>query len=131
MSFTYDVDALSSSTLYRIRLEIGDTDSDRVLLADEEITQIISEQSYYAQQVSACCRLIAAKFARHPQNLQLEGYEETTTEIYNRYMKMAKIWGAKVGYPWSGAIFSDDKQTVEENTDLVKPSFKRGMHTNG
>ena len=42
MSFSYDETALDTE-LNRIRLEIGDTNSDRPLLDDEEIEQVISE----------------------------------------------------------------------------------------
>ncbi len=130
MTFSYDVNALDEP-LYRIRLELGDTDSDRVLLQDAEIEQVISEQSVFEQRVVMCCKLIMAKFARHPEKLVLEGYEETTLEIYNRYKEMATEWAAKSGYPWAGSIESDFKSATELDTTLVSSKFKLGMHDNG
>jgi len=130
MSFSYDNDALDVA-LYRIRLEIGDTDSNRTLLQDEEILKVIEEQSDYAVQVSKCCRLIAALFARHPENLVLEGYEETTKSIHDRYIAMAKTWEQNTNYPWAGSIEDDFKEATELDTTLIAPRFKLGMHNNG
>lgn len=130
MTFNYDSNALDV-TLNRIRLELGDTDSDRVLLQDQEIERVISEQTNYAQQVVICCKLIAAKFARHPENLILEGYEETTKSIHDRYLAMAKEWSNRSGYPWSGSIEDSFKEATELDTTLVHGKFKIGMHDNG
>ena len=129
MSFTYDVEALDEA-LNRIRLEIGDTISTRILLQDEEIEQIISEQSVYNQRVANCCKLIAAKFARYPSMTKLEGFTETVKEVYDRYMEMAKKWGGNVSYPWCGGIEVDYKAANELDTSLVQPKFKIGMHNN-
>jgi len=129
MSFSYDENSLDV-TLNRIRLEIGDTDSNRILLKDEEILKVIDEQTIFGQQVAECCKLIAALFARHPQNIKLEGFEETTTQIYDRYIKMAKRWEQKTNYPWAGSIEASYKETNELDTTLISPRFKLGMHNN-
>ena len=130
MTFSYDENALSIS-LNRIRLEIGDTDEDRILLKDEEVEQIISEQTSFSLQVVACCKLIAAQFARHPEHIVLEGFEETTKEIYNRYVAMAKEWSRKSGSPWAASIDVDLKESNELDTTTVQGRFKLGMHNNG
>lgn len=132
MSFTYDEYSLDQA-LYRIRLELGDTDPDRPLLQDEEIEQIIDEKTSFNARVAACCRLICSIFAGSPTSYRLESFREEREEIYTRYLDMAKLYEARsgtVGAPWAGSTSKTWKDSVEDNTDLVKPKFKKGMHDN-
>jgi len=130
MAFTYDRNQLSVA-LNRIRLEIGDTDSKRPLLLDEEIGQILSEQSSFNLQVAMCCRLICSIFAGKPDRYRIENFTETLEEVFNRYKKMARRYaGMGGGTPWAGSISDSWKTTVKADTDLVKPSFTRGLHNN-
>jgi len=128
MTFSYDAASLSTA-LYRIRLEIGDTDSDRPLLQDEEIEQILTEQSTFNLRVSACCHLICSIFAGKAEKYRIEDFSETRTEIYNRYKTMADRYSARGGgAPWMGSIEESFKTATEEDTSIVSPMFKRGMH---
>lgn len=127
MSFTYDATALSDD-LNRIRLEIGDTDSDRPLLQDEEIEQIISEVSTFHKRVAACARLICSYFSGDPIRFRTEGYWEDDTKAYDRFLELAKLHESKGGgSPWAGSISEDWKETVELDDTLVDPKFKKGM----
>ena len=129
MSFTYDVDQLSSSAMMRLRLELGDTDSDRALLQDEEIRQIIDEESNFHLRVIACCRLILAKIAKNPESYQVEGYSESNRNMVNHYKDLIHMHSARGGgTPWVGSIETSFKDDTADDTTLVKPLFKRGMH---
>lgn len=131
MTFSYDEHLVGDEGLNRIRLEIGDTDSTRQLLRDEEIVQVISEEDTFNLRVSACCRLICAVFAGEPERYRIGDFTETQEEIYNRYRKMAKVYDAKGGgAPWAGSISVTFKDTTEADTSLEKPFFSRGMHNN-
>ena len=128
MTFSYDAAGLTVA-LNRIRLEIGDTDSDRPLLQDEEIEQILVEQSVFNLRVAACCHLICSIFAGKAERYRIEGFSETKAQIYNRYKEMAERYAARGGgAPWMGSIEDSFKDATEEDTSLVKPLFKRGMH---
>lgn len=128
MTFTYNAAGLDTD-LNRIRLEIGDTDSTRILLQDEEIEQILTEQSDFNLQVAACCRLICSLFAGKAERYRIEEFTESRREIYERYKEMANRYAAKGGgTPWAGSIDVDFKEATEEDTSLVTPLFKRGMH---
>lgn len=130
MAFSYDSSALSI-TLNRVRLEIGDTDSDRVLLDDDEITQILSEESIFGLQVSKCCLLIASLFANKPERFRIEDFSESQKEIYERYIAMSEKYAALAGgSPWIGSIEKDFKAATEEDTSLVMPMFKRDQFKN-
>ena len=128
MTFSYDVASLSAG-LNRIRLEIGDTDEDRPLLQDEEIEQIMIDESTFNMRVAGCCRLICSIFAGKAEKYRIEDFSETRVEIYNRYKTIAERYAARGGgAPWMGSIEESFKTTTEDDTSLVSPLFKRGMH---
>jgi len=130
MTWSYDEAALDQA-LNRIRLEIGDTNTDRQLLKDEEITEITTEESVFNLRVAKCCRLICALFAGKPERFRLEDFSESQKEIYNRFEAMAKRYeGLSGGAPWTGAIEESFKDATVLDTTLVSPSFKKGMHDN-
>ena len=128
MTFSYNVANLSAD-LNRIRLEIGDTDEDRPLLQDEEIEQIMVDESAFNMRVAGCCRLICSIFAGKAEKYSIEDFSETRVEIYYRYKAMAERYTARGGgAPWMGSIEESFKTTTEDDTSLVSPLFKRGMH---
>lgn len=132
MTFSYDSSALDEN-LNRIRLEIGDTDSDRPLLEDEEIEQIISEYSGFNIRVSKCFRLLCSIFASNPKSIKMEGFTETYGDVYAHFKEKAMYYeglGGGSGTPWAGSIDASFKTATEEDTSLVASSFKRGMHDN-
>ena len=132
MTFTYDSSALDED-LNRIRLEIGDTDSDRPLLEDEEIEQVIEEFTGFNIRVSRCFRLLCSIFASNPKSTKMEGFTETYGDAYAYLKDKATYYenlGGGGGTPWAGSTDVNFKAATEENTSLVSPSFKRGMHDN-
>lgn len=130
MTFSYDETALDVE-LNRIRLELGDTDSDDILLQDEEIVQVQSEQSTFYAKVASCCRLICRKLARRV-DYKLSLLSESASQLYERYSAMEKEYTAKSSFnhPWMGSIKTDVKDDNEDDTDLVKPRFKRNQMSN-
>lgn len=131
MSFSYDVGRLDV-TLNRLRFEIGDTDSDRPLLANEEIELIVSEYSTLSQRAAKCCRMICTKLSGEPTSFKIEGYSESYKDMYSRYESLAQGFEQRGtgGGPWAGSYDVDFKDATEEDTDIVAPFFKRGMHDN-
>jgi len=128
MSFTYDKSKLDQS-LYRIRLELGDTDSDRPLLQDEEINLSISLHSGLHKQVVHCCELIIARFSSKFKRT-MENYAEDPTSIVKFFTSLAEKHSSKGGYPWVGGISKEEKTDIEDDTDLTKPFFTRGINDN-
>ena len=129
MSFTYD-EAKLGTDLYRVRFEIGDTNDDRQLLQDEEINQIVDEQSTLFRRAAACCRAICAKYAGD-NDYKIGPDSEKLSQIYDKYLAMAKHYEAKcAGVPWAGGVYTADKDTVTDDTSLAISSFKRGIHDN-
>ena len=130
MTFTYDVAALSED-LNRIRLEIGDTDSNRPLLDDEEIEEVMTEFDNFNQRVGKCLRLICAIFASEHKSIRLEGFAENYADAYNHFKDLAvryeRLGG---GGPWAGSTNEAFKEATELDTSIVTPFFKRGLHDN-
>ena len=128
MTYSYSAAHLSQP-LHRLRLEIGDTQSTRPLLQDEEILQVISEESAFNIQVSRCCHLICAKLAGDPEYYRLGTFRESFVETYKRYKEMAERYaGRGTGEPWAGSIEAGFKSATELDTSLVSPKIKKGMH---
>lgn len=128
MSFSYDPTDLGDE-LNRLRLEIGDTDSNDPFLDDQEIVQVQSEKSSFFLRAAKCCDLICAKLARDVK-IKVGGFSEDAQKVYDRYREMSLKFSrsSSSSYPWAGSILVSDKEAIEDNTDLVKPKFKLGMH---
>ena len=127
MSFSYDETALSTE-LNKIRLYLGDTVSTDPFLQDEEIAMIQADYTTFYRRVAECCRLICSKLARKV-DYRLSRLTEKSSVIYDRYKAMADRYEAmsSAAYPWSGSIYKADKESVEDDTSLVKPKFKKGQ----
>lgn len=131
MTFTYDAGGSFTTTLSQIRLEIGDTNSNDPFLTDEEIAYVTGAEGDFWSQCAKCCELIAAKVARDVDHRWGSSYE-ASSKIASNYLDMAKKFARKssASYPWSQSIDVDSKLDNEEDTDIVQPLFKRGMHDN-
>lgn len=130
MSFSYDLADLSTE-LNRLRLEIGDTNSDDYFLDDEEIVIVQAEKSSFYRRAAACCEIICSKVARDVKS-KIGHFSEDSNEIYVRYKELAaKFYAqASVSYPWSSSITVSDKEAYEDDISLVQPQIKRGIHNN-
>lgn len=134
MTWTYSLSDLSTSEKDQIRLEVADNDSTKPLLADEEILYAITVERNFWSAAARCAEMIARHFFRFADEvrlgraLQLQHYRRA-----KQYMDMAialrrKALGTIV--PYVGGISVTDKQTFEQNTDLVQPAFARTMMEN-
>jgi hypothetical protein len=130
MSFSYDLSDLATE-LNRLRLEIGYVDSNDYFLDDEEIAIVQSEKTSFYRRAAACCELVCAKVAREVKS-KIGHFSEDSNEIYVRYRALAdKFYAyASTSYPWSSAISISEKETYEDDTSLVQPKIKLGIHDN-
>lgn len=130
MTFTYDISALTVE-LNTIRFYIGDTDSTDPLLEDEEIAYIQANYSTLLIRVAECCRMICSKVARKV-DYRLSLLSEKASAIYDRYKALAERFEAQtsLSYPWAGSIIESLKEDAEDDTSLVHPKIKKGIHDN-
>ena len=130
MAFTYDIEALDED-LNRVRLELGDTDSDRPLLADEEIELMIDTYSELHRRVAECARLLVARFSGEADRVRIENFEEQKQGLIEKYTALARFHEARAFRgPFNTAESVSDKLSNELDTSIVQSSFKRGMHDN-
>lgn len=130
MSFSYDLADLATE-LNRLRLEIGDTNSDDFFLHDEEIEVLQSEKTSFYRRAAACCDLICAKVAREVK-MKIGHFSEDANKVYDRYRALSKkfLSFASIDYPWAASISVSEKETYEDDTSLVQPKIKLGIHDN-
>jgi hypothetical protein len=133
MTFSYDVDALAIE-LNKIRLYLGDTNEDDVLLEDEEIALIQGEYSSFYARVAECCRLICQKVIRRVDG-KFGNLTEKSSVIYERYKALEERMDGKSSssYPWMGTLNQSDKDTMKNAQDegtYVKPKVRKGMMDN-
>jgi len=133
VSFTYDLAVIATSEKDQVRLLIGDTDSTDVLLQDEEINYFLTaEGSVYAAAVAGC-KSIAASLNRQPGEFWAGSVRISNSDRANEYLKMAETLQRRntliSARPFAGGISKADKETRENDSDRVKPSFTRALHT--
>jgi hypothetical protein len=118
----------------QVRFLIGDTDSTDPLLQDEEIVWVLSK--YNNSPINAairCCESVVGKFSR----LANETVGQVRIEFKQKaegYMKLLTMLKTRLATedatPYAGGISISDKITVNQNTDRVKPDFKKHMMEN-
>ena len=126
MAFSYNETDLATE-LNKIRLYIGDVDSDEQLLQDEEIAYVQSDSSTFVRRCAACCRLICTKVARDV-DFKLSLLSEKASDVYERYKTLAERFemSGSMSYPWAGSVDVSLKEANEDDDALVKPKFRKG-----
>lgn len=134
MTWTYGGDP-SNSLLEEVRFLIGDTDTTDQQLSDEEINYLLTESGNnpYLAGASACYAL-AANYARLVDK-EVGDLVIDYSQRVNHYLTLAsklEAQASKKNTPniFSGALNKADKDAIEDNTALVKATFKRDMFTN-
>ena len=130
MSFSYDETKLSVE-LNKIRLWLGDTDEDDILLQDEEIAYVQSDNTSFLRRAAACCRLICAKLSKRV-DYKLSLLSEKASVLYDRYKSMAERFEGMSSqtFPWSSSVRVSDHDAVKDDESLMKPKFTKGIMDN-
>jgi len=128
MSWTYSGDP-SSNDRDQVRFLIGDTLTADQLLSDEEIAWALTQGSVYnASAISA--RAIAATFSRMADKT-VDDLSIKYSQKSKQYADLAVSLESKDSHKslgvYGGGISVADKESNEQNTDRVSPSFKKGM----
>lgn len=139
MAKTYDASQLSSSTVYQIRLAIGDHLANRMVLDDDEISFIVTTNTTNAVvdkkgAAIACCESAIATLANDVSYSKSKISEQMRERLQNfmtvrdNLMKGADLFKSK-GYTtagmFAGGINLSDIDELDDNTGLRQPSFKK------
>ena len=131
MAWTYSGDPASSDR-DQIRFLIGDTNTNDQLVSDEEIAWALTQGSIY-NAAAICARSIAAAFSRLADK-SVDDLKISYSQKSAQYSKLADNLEDKDSFKslsvYAGGISASDKQSNEEDTDRVSPSFSKGMTDN-
>ena len=123
----------SSSSKDQVRFLIGDTDFGKQQLTDEEINWAISAEANTSSAAARLALALALKFGRLVDK-QVGDLKISYSALHKQYTDLANalnVDAATAGVaPYCGGISIADKDSVEDETDRVQPSFKRGLHDN-
>lgn len=129
MTFTYSSTDLST-TLARVRMLIGDTNSADAQLTDEEIDFFTDTYGNVFFAAAAACDAVASRYARNvsktvgPLSLQFGDRQQQYRDLAARLRYQGATGGLAV---YAGGISQSDKDTLEADTDRVNPQFAVGM----
>jgi hypothetical protein len=141
MSWSYDPTDLNTTTasgrLNTVRFLVGDTDTNDQKVQNEEITFSLSQTNDDVNSsASYVARTLASKYASKV-TIEVDGQLTARySDLYNHYKALAdkldyqaKKFGAQLGIV-AGGISKVRVGVVRENTDRVKPAFRRDRFLN-
>jgi len=112
MSYTYDL----STSIGKVRLNIGDTNSACVVFTNEEIQAILTSSEDDENQATGKLLLIEANDAARLAKVKKAGnYSEDTTKIAQQLRENAKAWFERGIIPWD--------ETMEQTFGSVVAPF--------
>lgn len=134
MTWSYSHDPATSDK-DAVRFLVGDTDSSEQLISDEEIQFALKEEPNVRRAAAFVARAIAAKFAREADrsvgDLRI-AYSQRSRGFYDLADRLEADASRRTNVlramPYAGGISVADKESVEDDTDRVRPSFAKGMH---
>lgn len=142
MTWTYNAASLSASDLYKVRLAIGDTDSTRQQLQDEEIQFVLDTETIVTLAAAACCDMLAAKYG-FQVNTENSELRVSAAARHKHYLELADrlrrfpgdIPGGTGGGTYEASAYAGGtsvaaKEDLEADTDLVPSSFSVGQDDN-
>lgn len=127
---TYSGDP-SKSAADQVRFLVGDTRSP-FLLSDEEILALLADSDQAtAPAAAAGADALAARFAGST-DVSSGGVRKAESQKATAFRHLAKrLRRTKCGVePWAGGLSKSEIIASEEDTDLVQPTFSKGMHDN-
>ena len=130
MTWTYNSASIGTD-LAKVRLMIGDTDTDDQQLTDEEIQFFIDTEQTIFMAAYRCALALVAEYARLVDK-EMGDLKLLAAQRHRHYLRLADRLSQKnvPGIPSAGGIYQTEKDTLTDNTNWVQPFFKRGMMVN-
>lgn len=114
-----------------VRYLVADTDSDDPLATDEEILWQLTQTATVSGAAVAVAEQIARKFARYAtvrsQDTQVD-WSARATQYRQIVIDLREQLQSSDIVPYAGGISISEKDTVEEDTDRVRPAFTVDLH---
>lgn len=129
--WTYSGDPANSDE-DAVRFLIGDTDSERKLVDDREITWSISKAGNFFMSAALVCESLASKYAREA-DCSMGGMSSSLSKVADAWSKRAddlRAMATKNCTPFFGGLTISGKKALDDRTDDVQPSMRTGMFDN-
>jgi hypothetical protein len=119
----------------KVRFYVGDTDESDKLVRDEEILFAIDEQPSLEFAAAVILRALAAKFSRLVSSRVGDVSTSNAAAVAKAFADRAKefdpfdlsIGSSSLVLPSFGGLSISEKETLDEDTDAVQPSFRKAM----
>jgi hypothetical protein len=126
MTWTYSGNPAGSSN-DQIRFLIGDTETTRQLVSDEEIAWALTQETTPRRAAAICCDAIVAKFAKDVDS-STGSISRSGSQLQDQYRKLGiELRGRALVIPRAGGQSAAGKATLDSDTDGVQPAFKLGQ----
>lgn len=131
MAWTYDPTLATDKD--KVRLLVGDTQTDAQQLSDEELLAMLTIYGGVKSTAIAVLRVLASKYARLADKW-VGDLKILASQKHEAYLRMAEALSSSgaltVGIPTAGGILVADKEATRDNDALVTPTFRRGLTDN-
>jgi len=133
MTWTFDEEDISTN-LAKVRVTIGDTDSDEELLSDEIINFRLTQASDNVKVAAiACVRDILAKLSRKTDRTGT-GFSASRSQKFEQYSALLKELTGDATLvataTLTGGSISERENLRDDDDDYEYPAFYRGLHDN-
>lgn len=128
MAWTYDPSGLDIP-LNLLRLAIGDTNTNDQQLQDEELEKFLALAGSVDSAAILAARALQAHYARSVDKWvgDLKILASQRARAYGLLVERLEAGSGLRGIPSAGGIRVGEKEVLAEDTDMVSPSFRRGM----
>lgn len=127
MSWTYILPITTPKD--EVRFHSGDTDASRPLVQDEEIAYVLSKQPNVTLAAAIICDSIVGKLSQNT-DASVGDVSESSSQAAEAFRKKAadlRKEAGKLALPLFGGITHSQKDKLDQDTDLVQPSFRIGQ----
>ena len=133
MTWTYSATSISTD-LAKVRLTIGDTDTNDQLLSDEEINYVLGRYDDVDRASAECIKILLAQpEAARAVDRSGTGFSATRSQRFQHLRDILAELQAKAtsaaGATLTGVSVSE-RETLESDSDYIAASFEVGLHNN-
>jgi len=128
MAATYDSSMTTNKD--KVRFLIQDTVVATAMLQDEEINFMLIEYPNYKMAAANCADVLSSKFASAAESRTIGNLKLEYSDKAKKYADLAsrlRMQASKFILPYAGGISQADKEAINDDTDRIEPSFRRGQ----
>ena len=124
-TWSYSSTDLATSEKDALRLELGDTDPQAWLLADQEYAYAITQERNHWSAAARCAEMIGTLFMRRVdvklgRAMQI-AYSKTAEQYFNR-ARMLRMKAMGTVVPYVGAMYASDYAAIAQNSNMIAES---------